>query len=51
MIANPLRRITTYIVDDSPLMCEALTALLGRELDFEVLGHATDSDDGFPKDH
>ena len=47
MIAISNRRITTFIVDDCPLLCEALTALLQRELDFEVLGHSTDSDDGF----
>jgi DNA-binding NarL/FixJ family response regulator len=47
MIANSNRRITTYIVDDCPLLCEGLTALLQRELDFEVVGHSTDSDDGF----
>lgn len=49
MVAPSLRRITTYIVDDCPLLCDALTALLGRELDFEVLGYSTDSDDGFRK--
>ena len=47
MIANPSRRISTFIVDNCPLICEALTALLQRELDFEVVGTSTDSDDGF----
>lgn len=47
MIATSNRRVTTFIVDDCPLLCEALTALLQRELDFEVIGTSTDSDDGF----
>ncbi len=47
MIANANRRMTVFIVDDCPLLCEALTALLERESDFSVLGAAQDSDDGF----
>ena len=47
MVAYTTRRITTFIVDDCPLLCEALTALLQREQDFEVVGTSTDSDDGF----
>lgn len=49
MIAIPPRRVKAYIVDDCPLLCEALVALLGREQDFEILGYSTDSDDGFRK--
>ena len=49
MIATSPRRVTAYIVDDCPLLCEALVALLGREHDFEILGYSTDSDDGFRK--
>ena len=47
MIANPNRRTTTYIVDDCPLLCEGLTAMLQREHDFEVIGCSSDSDEGF----
>ncbi len=49
MVATPPRRVTAYIVDDCPLLCEALVALLGREHDFEIVGYSTDSDDGFRK--
>lgn len=49
MVASTTSRVTTYIVDDCPLLCEALVALLGREQDFEIMGYSTDSDDGFRK--
>lgn len=49
MIAILPHRVTVYIVDDCPLLCDALTALLNNEQDFEVLGYSTDSDDGFRK--
>lgn len=47
MIANPHRCMTVFIVDDCPLLCEALISLLEREGDFAVLGAAQNSDDGF----
>ena len=47
MITTSNRRVTAFIVDDCPLLCEALTSLLQRELDFDVIGTSTDSDDGF----
>ena len=36
------RRIRTLLVDDSQLMREFLTVLIGRESDFELVGTATD---------
>jgi DNA-binding NarL/FixJ family response regulator len=47
VITNPNRRMTVFIVDDCPLLCEALTSLLQREHDFLVLGAAQNSDEGF----
>ena len=47
MVSGVQRRFSVFIVDDCPLLCEALTGLLNREHDFQVLGSSTTSDDGF----
>lgn len=47
MVAIADRRMTVFIVDDCPLLCDALTELLQRNHEFQVLGSANNSDDGF----
>jgi CheY-like chemotaxis protein len=39
---QPHRRVRTLLVDDSQLMREFLTILIGRESDFELVGTAAD---------
>ncbi|RLS51112.1 MAG: DNA-binding response regulator [Planctomycetota bacterium] len=48
MVANNEQQ-TVFLVDDCPLLLEALANNFNREPEFTVIGTASDSDDGFRK--
>ena len=41
-----MKKIKTLIVDDHPMMREALLTALGEEADMEVVGEASDGNEG-----